>query len=230
MKKFYKASIPVVLTIVLGAIGSGLWQYVLDPALKGSTNLMLELATLGVDKFKNEVYVEISKGYQELASVKTQSLFNLLISLIFISASVALVFGIRTIVDEYEELIEDLESIETGVEREKKASNITEIKNRLLDKRPKYLVKCTYLAVALSGVLAVMLIVSASTDRYTNAAVTHFQQVKRIVAPYITSSESLEIDSKFARINTSEDYTQVMETLYTIAERENLPVSDFDVW
>jgi hypothetical protein len=225
MRKNYKTSITVFVTVFLGAIGSGIWQYILEPALKDSTNFMLELATLGVESFKNDLYVEISRGYQELASHRIQSLFSTLIASVFILASIGLVFKVR-------KLIEDLENLEAGEEPKSNNLSAEEIKNRLESNNPKKTLKLTYFTAVLSGVFSVMLIVSTFSYEYINSAVTHYYQVKRIAAPYVTLPERLEIESQFSQISSSDDYRILIERLYDVLAEsgQEVRVVKFNVW
>jgi uncharacterized protein (DUF342 family) len=52
----------IVITILLGAVGSGFWEYILKPIALSSTNIFLGIATLGMVSFKNSLYVEIAQG------------------------------------------------------------------------------------------------------------------------------------------------------------------------
>jgi len=56
-------------SVLLGGIGSGVWEYVLRPALTGGTSLLLNLATLGSHAFKDDLYREVALGYQETPSL-----------------------------------------------------------------------------------------------------------------------------------------------------------------
>lgn len=59
----------VIVTIVLGAVGSGAWEYILKPIALHATSFTLEVATLGVQSFKDNVYGEIAQGHHEAASL-----------------------------------------------------------------------------------------------------------------------------------------------------------------
>jgi hypothetical protein len=59
----------ILITIFLGAVGSGFWEYILRPIALSGTNIFLEIATLGVVSFKNSLYVDIAQGHHEEPSL-----------------------------------------------------------------------------------------------------------------------------------------------------------------
>jgi F0F1-type ATP synthase membrane subunit c/vacuolar-type H+-ATPase subunit K len=72
IKKHWHKAIGV---IVLGAVGSGLWEYILKPGLFSLTGLALNIATLGMERFKNDLYEEIARGFHEGPSLTLLMLF-----------------------------------------------------------------------------------------------------------------------------------------------------------
>jgi hypothetical protein len=56
-------------TVVLGAVGSGAWEWVLKPSLVGLSEFGLNVATLGVKSFKDALYSNVARGLHEESSV-----------------------------------------------------------------------------------------------------------------------------------------------------------------
>ncbi|MBJ6911644.1 hypothetical protein JG661_20470, partial [Vibrio cholerae] len=79
MNKYIKVTLGTIGAIVIGAIGSGVWEYILQPVLKNGSNAFLELATLGAESYKDDLYQEVAKGYQEKASFSLLLSFNALL-------------------------------------------------------------------------------------------------------------------------------------------------------
>jgi hypothetical protein len=63
-------------TIVLGAIGSGVWDVVFKPFFSWIAEILLNVATLGLAAIRDEMYVEIAKGTYERAGVALLSMFS----------------------------------------------------------------------------------------------------------------------------------------------------------
>ena len=59
----------IIITIILGAVGSGLCEYMLKPIALSGTNFVLEIATLGITKYKNGLYEDIAQGLHEQYSL-----------------------------------------------------------------------------------------------------------------------------------------------------------------
>jgi hypothetical protein len=69
-----KITAGVVATIILGALGSGLWETALRPSGSWIWRGILTAATLGSQSIKNQVYVEAAKGStQQMAALAAQA-------------------------------------------------------------------------------------------------------------------------------------------------------------
>lgn len=67
--KKVKLIIGILGTIILGAIGSGLWDLALEPALTWCGRTFFTIATLGLSQLRNEIYIDIAKGFHEALSI-----------------------------------------------------------------------------------------------------------------------------------------------------------------
>lgn len=228
MKNKYKTLITIFITVFLGAVGSGIWQYVLNPALEGSTRFLLEIGTLGVETFKNELYIEVSKGYQETASFKTLSILSLIIGLLSILLCAKSIVDAHFAIKKHGDLLKDIELLEQGKKEEPRS--ITEIKNDLILNNPKSMLKSAYMMIPFAGMLIIILTISTASDRYVNNAVAHYNQILKVASPYMTHEEILQIESEFAQISSSEDYIKVTEKLYQYTNEAEIEVNHFDIW
>lgn len=59
----------VVVTLVLGALGSGLWELAFKPVLSWLATLGLDIVTLGLDSLRNGLYEEAAKGQYERVGI-----------------------------------------------------------------------------------------------------------------------------------------------------------------
>jgi len=75
----WKTSRYVLFTVILGALGSGAWEWMLKPIIRVASNFGLSIATLGLEKFKNSLYADIALGFHEDPSLRLYSvIFRLL--------------------------------------------------------------------------------------------------------------------------------------------------------
>ncbi len=214
--------------IVLGAIGSGVWQYVMEPALSKSSKAILDLATLGVEAFKNDLYKEIATGFHEKASNALYFQLNLLFG--FATVAIPLFFLIKTreLIQRKAALIEELQRIETGVE--KKVPSIDELRESLRNTKPERLLKIVYATVLVGIIFFSAQFVISKREKYVNSAVTYYFHLKRIISPYIDQKELEELDSRFAQIQSANDYKGIIAQMSGVAEHSDVKIPKFEIW
>lgn len=75
----------VILVIILGAIGSGLWSYAFDPLLSYSSDITLKAITFGFKSLEDQIFLEIAKGFHERPSLLLLSFtFGLFLGLLIV--------------------------------------------------------------------------------------------------------------------------------------------------
>ncbi len=75
MKKFFKDHWrPVSLAIFISIAGTALWENLLRDFFNFIIKILLTVSTLGVEKYKNQIYEDISRGFYEGASIFLLSL------------------------------------------------------------------------------------------------------------------------------------------------------------
>ena len=139
-------------TIVLGAIGSGVWEWLLKPALAGSTDFLLSVGTLGVKTFKDSVYADIARGLHEDASLRLLSLV--------LSVGPGFVTGLFMV------LLVALHRVKA----EKEA--LPSVSHRLL----------TGVSISMVVFLLAFSLIQTVRISYVNRAATHFNQLLNIAA------------------------------------------------
>ena len=67
---WWKKVVGLLGVIVLGAIGSGVWDIIGRPSLGSLQRVILTIASLGVKALKDTTYLEIAKGFTEATSTR----------------------------------------------------------------------------------------------------------------------------------------------------------------
>lgn len=191
----------VLITVVLGAVGSGVWEWMLKPALAGSSEVVLNVATLGITVFKNSLYQDIALGFREEPSLR---LYTVIFGLLPTSI-VGFVAGLLT------------------ARRRVKSGRPESALDRAMDRSFKPV-------VLIAIFLLIFSIVQASQVAYINRAITHFQQLSAIAAPYLSEEQRLLNQSRFALISTPDDYSRLVNELAEVCRGKGLRVPPFDVW
>lgn len=212
--------------VILGALGSGLWQHALEPFFR----FILRLASLGFDTYKVDVYKEIARGLHEYAS---HDILGAITSL-WVILLLAMFFGLyelmRFVLARQSKLESDTEKTEKGEAKPETTLPETKAKIRERGERIRSAKKFVYAAGLLVVFLSTMELISFARHTYINSAVTHFRQVLRIASPYLNVSEQAVIVSQFAQVKSKEDYVRIVDRLADTAETHGQNVPLFDPW
>ena len=65
---------------------------------------------------------------------------------------------------------------------------------------------------------------------YANRAIAHYHQSLAIVSPHLDAASEEVSRSRFAQIQSSEDYAAVIDELERVAEDNGLELPDFTIW
>jgi hypothetical protein len=192
-------------TIVLGAIGSGVWELFFSPVFSWLGRGILTIVTLGLDSVRNAIYAGVAKGHREEASL---FVYTFLITMILVSPF----FFVQ---------------IWMIIARRKQEKNKTpeQLAKAQRARRRVFIFSTFFLALVAS-----IIYVRGLMHTYTNAAITHFYQSLTIVLPYISMEEERQFRSDFARIAKKEDYAELMEKLKARADSRNIKLPQFPIW
>lgn len=211
--KYLKVTLGIIATILLGAIGSGVWEYLLKPSFGTISELTLNIITFGIESFKNDLYSEIAIGFYEKSSWNNLMLLN----------SIYLMVGTYIIVYLYGKTYKDneIENIQENL------SNVSDEEKKIMIKElliinTKKLKKAFYIVVLSIGTLIIINQFTVYRLGYINNSIANYQQLKRIVIPYINNKELNLIESQFALIKNKKSYEVIILKLEKILERNNI--------
>ncbi len=190
-----------VVTVVLGAVGSGVWEWLLRPALAGSTDFLLSVGTLGMKTFKDSVYIEIARGLHEGPSLRLVSLVFSFLPGFLMGFVFFLVFAhFRA--------------------KANKGPLPALGSDRLF----------AAFAVAFVVFVSAFSLVQTVQLSYVNRAATHFNQLLIIAGPHLQEAERTLYRSQFAQVATREDYEAIVRSLAELCGKHSLRTPTFDVW
>ena len=191
--------------ILLGAIGSGLWNVALGPVLSWTGNALLTAASFGVESVKNGVYREIAKGFHEQAGVTWLKIFSAFLM------AIPFVFLFFTFLHR---------PVFAAIQKSVRGSADS-------PPRPKRMlvVLCLLLLFCCSFFFIQYLYVA-----YSNRAITHFRQSLSICMPRLDQQQEEDVLAKFAKIQCKNDYTAIMEELTEVANAASDELPDFKAW
>ena len=206
----------IVATILLGALGSGLWSLVFNPLFKRFGKFFMSVSSLGLKSVQNQIYAEVAKGHRD-RSVKI--LMFIVIGAISIPVLIPFVAELNSKL-----LDQELKEVAQIVKNNNpEADNFedmvhNEIKKRRAERRSKAKIKI----IILYSVVWLILFFHHLKITLISSSISHFEQCTNVCLPYLTDDEHKKILSDFALIKNKDDYSAIMDKLEEVAERGNL--------
>lgn len=229
-KNIVKSTLAVCGTILLGAIGGGVWEHLLGPSLRFTRDFFLNVTSLWITKYKDATYIEVARGFHESAGESLNRQLTLYWILFVIGMSVYLVVLSRKLRAKHADVLKDIENLRDGKTREpitieklyKEVHSLTP-----LLKKDRWLL---YAAVFWAIFTVIVSFMSAIQSTYVNSAITHYNQMLSICAPSLSADQKEQIASSFAQIKNKADYEEVINRLRSVAQKHSQVMPAFEIW
>lgn len=239
--KFNKKSVLTALVaLIVGGLGNGVWEYVLEPVFHKGAAFVLSVATLGATSFKDALYLEIAKGFHEKDSIFTAKLLTALVVYGMLAATFALTRSAKTLVSRIESSKEEIGKLGLEIsgkltemmDRQVNLERIRVMETRSADQliRARRLQRSTFGIWVPSVAFAAWMLVGLVKSRYVNSAITHFEQSVAIVAPYASDREVVMLRSRFGLLASREDYQRILSEIESIGARGHVNIPQFKAW
>lgn len=231
VSKARRFALYVLLSIVLGTIGSGCWETIARPILFAIGRALLWVSTLGVATLRDEIYSSIAQGHHNTEALTTLMLgFGVIIGVL----STLLIRKMELRQSLKARLSENVarpdpptEDSEVGKTPRQEAmlryqTELEEQIRRIRRRQPSRTV--------VAAIICVMLLYTGARTTYVNNAITYFEQCMTICRPHMNDSQERKLRAQFAGIENREDYVAVTTQLKVIADRNNAKLPEFIVW
>jgi hypothetical protein len=221
-------------SLILGALGSGLWDLALKPGGQWITREILTAATLGSMSLKDGVYRQAAKGLHEEAALDLLVYVSLSTVTALAALDVAIFLKMRKNARELDELkaeFDELANLHANEDSEdKKEIDIESIGLRL--KRSRNRIKkifpvLLYVMIVSLALNAGAQFISLLEISESNSAYTFFRQSMAICRPYVSDQQAQMIKSRFAEINGRADYLTIIDELQHIAASHQRKLPEF---
>ncbi len=207
-------------TILLGALGSGLWDLILRDFFAWIGRFVLTGLTLGFTSIREGFYAEIAQGRND------RVILNLLGgTVLLLSGALGFCLGFRHGAADAEREMHDLEGL-----RISDPSAFEKDAERLIPKWDRQTRKSQWIEIMLLIFTVSIIGFRALVLTYECNAVNHFEQVYAICLPFLGQPERDRLRFDFARIKTKTDYLSVMNQLQAVAGAQSIRLPDFPVW
>jgi hypothetical protein len=193
-------------TILLGALGSGLWSLLEIPLWKVG-NWFLSATTLGITSIRDDIYAKAALGLHELPS-----LYLLLIVCV-------LMFTLPVL----QALKPSMRSAIRGLV----IKNESEPSHEDVLRRTK---KLLYVISLIGALIGSYFIVKFMMVNQENLIVAYFRQYVTAIRPYTSEPEYIQLNSTFSRMKSKHDYLILMSQMRNIAKQNGFELPEANTW
>jgi len=188
--------------ILLGALGSGLWD-ITRPTITWIGLKLLTLFTLGLESIQNNTYRDIAKGHHEFPS-----LFLLALIMTLFALGPLAFYAYRFFI---------LRRLDQLIDRDDTGHRIT-------------FARVLKVNIILSALIGIIFFIQLLLINYENSAITHFEQSLAIVAPYMNTDKEELLVARFAQIRNKDDYVTIIRELEQVGDSNNVNLPHFTLW
>jgi hypothetical protein len=221
MKNKYIKIIGAILgTVLLGAIGSGVWERMLSPFSDTCINAVLNFFSFFSTRYSNSLYTEIGNANKEVFSLGTYGC--ILASII----SLGWIYFLNLLGKTNKELKELQIMIDssTGV-----PANNTIIKPKIdaerVDKKFK-IIRVFIFAYLI--IFSVILVSNFTRDIYQYRTILYIEKTIDILAPFVDQQTNLKLRSTFRQIDSKSKFILLENQFIEIAKKNNIKLSEFN--
>lgn len=196
--------VTIVVTIILGALGSALWEYT-RPYWSRIGNTLFSIITLGLKSRRDQVYKDAARGYHEAASFE--------ILLIIYTFFVAIAIGITAAFYLTPALMLPNPLTLSVCDKKEVAAEKREC---ILEQRKENVEPTARILGILALFSSVMLLSNYLSMYKTNILITRYNRSLRLIRPYIDEKKFYLLEQEFALVKDKEDYDLLMTDMVTI--------------
>lgn len=221
--KYWKYGLTAAGAILVGALGSGLWEAILRPALRRISFWLLDAASVGFESYRTGVYREIAQGVS-----KTEFDAFVTITAVFGGFTLVIMFAnlfVTSLARRFERRSVESESDSRATRTDSPTSKTFIGAQRVVTHRAT-----SYILIASLALILAQQLVLLARDGYSSRAIVHYEQLLRIASPYLDANHRAIIESKFAQIDSKENYVQVTTELEQVAKANGQKVPTFSPW
>jgi len=210
---FLSALLGILGTILLGALGSALWDVALRPASRKLGTLLFTLLTLGAKRARDGIYREAARGHHELPALFILAFVIIAIATagIIISAlGVDLLTG-GSVATYRQELVSTCIS-EIGT------SEPIYIRTCLQDKRMEQFGTYIPFLILILIFSTIRLLYQFMRINAINLTITYFEQCIRVLGPFLPTKDRRQLEQAFALMESKEAFEELVKELKRVAE------------
>ena len=200
----------IVVTILLGAIGSGLWDAALKPITLKLGSQLYTVITFGARRSRDKIYKRAAMGHHELPS-----LYILLI---------VMVLGISALTATQMRLYVQLyapEILTIRLVAECPKEDATKFKECIREQAKEKLAPVVQILSLIAIFMTVVIFYRFIAINRMNLVTTYYEQCVRAVRPFLDEKTFKMLEQQYALMRTKEHYDAIISQLAAVANDNN---------
>ncbi|MFN2475308.1 MAG: hypothetical protein ABR526_03085 [Chthoniobacterales bacterium] len=196
-------------TLVVGALGSGLWSVVFEPVGSLILRNALSVATLGISAARDDTYQRAAAGFTDRSS---HALLSFLAAFVMVLPFILL--ALKSLVIKAVERRQNLSAVDAEAREQRRANSWRTVN----------------LLIAAESLIVGFAVIQIFLTLYSDDVVSAFRQELAVIAPYITPDERVMYEARFASVERREQFVTLLDELNGVAERHGAKRSKFAPW
>jgi hypothetical protein len=219
--RFTKAMVSVVVTIFLGAIGSGIWALFLGPATEVLSRNSIRLISSVFHGYLDYVYEQVSRNPED----QFAKLPYVLIVVGVVTVPWLAIFELRSSLTGMQERVESLTDESDGtVTKEHLEERVRRLQGRV--KRLRRIITSACIPLALLS--TAMYSEEAFSTSHSRRAALFLDRSIEIVSPYLDERDRLELRARFRSIESAKEFYDLEGQLRAIAGQHSTKLPQFE--
>lgn len=185
-KRTLKVGLAILGTLILGAIGSGIWARIGEPLANLFTSAVINGINLIWSNYKDLIYIQASSGFREYAANELYQIFIVTLAMVY----VLLIIFHPWLTDRYP------------------AGALRKRTEKFFRSGRGFLLGGIFMFAVLSSCVVLFTQIS-----YVNRVITYAHKSIDRLAPFLTDQEKKELLAEFRSVNSAEDYYKFYDKL-----------------
>lgn len=196
-RKIFKIALGVLATIFLGAIGSGIWERFLGPALDWLTRISIGAFAWGHSSYRDSIYANAAKGFHEAHSL---ALYTLVLGLLPV-----LYFML----------------LQRHPTSRPQPGSTTPTREFIRSRRGYWFI------FLVTAVIFVTVMFSSLRLRHINETITYSLATFEIVRPYVGENSYMQYRSRYFSMRTAEEFDAIHSEIIKVAQDNQLRLPQY---
>jgi hypothetical protein len=211
-------------TILLGALGSGLWDLFLKNVILLIGQAILNLSILIKSGIVNDIYIYASKG--DMYYMLTNISFTSSIGIVFFMLTNALIYiSTFSLLFHFNKVHSEINKDTKNVQFNRKTLILDKLPSINIEKFKPFIIFELMMIIGFS--MLILFSYNLAKNNYIESAISQYNYLLKTIKPYVNTEFIIETESKYAQIRNKKDYDLIINQLKSISDKNGIKTKRF---